>query len=408
MKTLIAPVTFVALLIGPSALHAQDQIIDEFGGDEDETSDDNEALSDEEALEVLRNHKGRVELTKLLEEYESGEIDEAEYQRRAAEIREKYLAEKPPQPDPCEGVTCGGVGTCEVKKGNPTCVCPELGYVDNGDSLDCVPAPKNPGWSRGAAIAGLIATPTVSILGYSAFGAHNAERPRLSTAFMASGVSILALMGPTVAAGANSARGSALVEGTPILRIPAHLFYVAGSIGSLVNVLLYNSTGDVEGWPVLLWSGVGAMGLALHSIDAAVSYSQSISGAHAESGRRIKRPWTWAALLSGVAAGTGALVLGTKARDEFDRIADLEAGEMVCEDMVGSAGSCATSDLENNARRMAGGADVLIGVAGTGLVMGAVLFFVEPKLPCPKVLTDVTLTPFGTPDGGGLMLGGRF
>jgi hypothetical protein len=42
------------------------------------------------------------------------------------------------EPDPCEGVDCGGHGTCVVSSGSPECLC-ESGYI--ADGLTCVEDP---------------------------------------------------------------------------------------------------------------------------------------------------------------------------------------------------------------------------------------------------------------------------
>ncbi len=55
-----------------------------------------------------------------------------------------------PTPSVCEGVTCGGFGSCTVLDGNPACAC-EAGYVaDSVNGLTCIPA----GGTGGAGGAG--------------------------------------------------------------------------------------------------------------------------------------------------------------------------------------------------------------------------------------------------------------
>ena len=44
----------------------------------------------------------------------------------------------PPPPNPCEGVTCGGQGTCTVISGNPACACFPGFVADNVNGLTCV------------------------------------------------------------------------------------------------------------------------------------------------------------------------------------------------------------------------------------------------------------------------------
>ena len=65
------------------------------------------------------------------------------------------------------------------------------------------------------------------------------------------------------------------------------------------------------------------------------------------------------------------------------------------------------SDLKR-VKALAGGTDILIGVAAAGVVMGTALFFMEPRLKSAGRSASVTMTPWVMPGGAGVALGGSF
>ncbi|MCP4604220.1 MAG: hypothetical protein GY847_27480 [Proteobacteria bacterium] len=271
-----------------------------------------------------------------------------------------------------------------------------------------------PGWSRGAAIAGLVSVPVVAVLGVASIGVHSLGNWRLLLSLYAADYTLMAAMAPIIAIGANSTRRISQVSGSRAMRISGHITYTIGMAGGgIMNSFFLADDDFVPYWASGVWSGLGALGLLFYSIDAAISYEQA-----AESGRRqsptgkskAARPWTWTAFIAGGTAAVGATVTGIFARSRLSTWNDYETAEKHCLDKVvgNEKVGCSTHNEQDEARRLAVTTDVLIGVAAAGLVMGTALYFIEPKLRSVPTLGNVSLVPYAAPGRAGIALGGKF
>jgi hypothetical protein len=118
-----------------------------------------------------------------------------------------------------------------------------------------------------------------------------------------------------------------------------------------------------------------------------------------EPGDRPDRLWTWVALGVGGAAGIAGGVIGGMALSRKNRLMD-ECGDGTCPD--------SREDERDRIKTMALTADILYGVAGAAVVVGVVLFFVEPKLGHESQETALRVAPTTMADGAGVVLEGRF
>ncbi|MCP4680199.1 MAG: calcium-binding EGF-like domain-containing protein [Deltaproteobacteria bacterium] len=319
--------------------------------------------------------------------------------------------------DPCADVDCSSHGVCTIKNDMPSCSCDEGYRADLETGQNCEPTHSTPGWSRGAAISGLVSVPVVALLGAAA-STHWAVDGAL---FMqASDLSLILVMGQVITAGARSAGRPALVPGAMGSRIAAHVLYssslFAGSISTIFNGFYF-----ITSWVIQSWTGVGALSLLLYSVDAAATYRQA-AVLHAEDSKPVlntsKRSWTWVAFGMGGAATVGAVVTGSlalskkasldkkcKEADEGDiigirKVTGRVAGALFCEK--------SSKDEINRMANLASITDILIVAAATGLAVGTALYFIEPKLGSGIEDDTLSLMPFAVPGGAGLMLGRRF
>ena len=113
-----------------------------------------------------------------------------------------------------------------------------------------------------------------------------------------------------------------------------------------------------------------------------------------------KRLWTWVAFGVGGAAAVGFGITGGLARA---RKSDLV--ENCAENSEGTYTNCPPDTLDS-AEKLAVSANVLLGVALTGVATGVVLWFMEPKMSGER--SALRITPAVGHHGAGATLQGRF
>lgn len=109
-----------------------------------------------------------------------------------------------------------------------------------------------------------------------------------------------------------------------------------------------------------------------------------------------KRVWTWVAIGVGGAAAVGTAVAGGVA---------LSRGNDLRDDCPNDVCPTSLEDEGEAVRKLNITTNVLMGVAIAGVATGVVLYFVEPGLHEEQA---VAVVPYGTSDGAGLAVGGRF
>jgi hypothetical protein len=235
-------------------------------------------------------------------------------------------------------------------------------------------------------------------------------------ALEAASAATVAVMGPVIAFGARSARRAEGGKGSlPALITGGVLYLGSGGLYFLSFIDLFEE--DLPNTN-MLWvppaaAGVGALSLVFLSIDALVSHENAIElkqGAPINKPEKPRRVWTWVAYGVGGAAAVGAAITGALALKAHRTMEDLGRIEESCINMNEGFDEVECTDRSDlqKVKGLAGGTDILIGVAATGVAMGTALFFLEPRLRSARLDPNVSLAPWAVPGGAGIALGGSF
>ena len=344
--------------------------------------------------------EARETLEELRELYVKGEISADELRRRQEQIGAIYLGEGELADDPCAKVTCSFHGGCVLEDGEPVCECDDDFAAVQSRGPDCIP--DVPGWSREAAITGLVSGAFLGVTG----GIAPWMRAVSGGPLVLINAGLIAVMGPVVGSGAHRARQHPDVGGNPFALVAASSLYGLSLVGSVLDIVLFD---PAMPWFTATWAGLGAVSMLLFAVDALAVYEQALTARDGvpptvdEDGWRV---WTWFAFgMAGTAAVSAGIVGGLALQERKD------LNEPCFDDLwssVDTMPSGCNGEQYEGFQASAGAAFFLIEVAAVATVLGITLYFLEPRLSSEPAIENVSVVPYAVPGGVGFALGGRF